>query len=140
MEEYYLNDGVSRTIEEGVLHGYKYMIRTVRGTHPCAYVVIPDGHIIKEYVDKWLDEINEGDWSYSEYELIEMHTNIHVHGGLTYGNRNVIGWDYAHCDDYAPIYDEGGKKWTRDEIMRDIEQVIYELADFQHYAEPITNN
>jgi hypothetical protein len=47
-----------------------------------AYISLPKGHklIGKDY--DAVEEINDG---------------VNVNGGLTYGNGNIFGWDYAHA-------------------------------------------
>jgi len=98
------------------------------GTHPCAYISIPPTH---PYYKKYYDNLN-----------------IWCHGGLTFAHPNNtmlewaqeldeecswIGWDYAHCDDYAGYYQKfptsifNGKKWTTQEILSECYEVIEQL-------------
>jgi hypothetical protein len=121
-----------RIYETSKYKGYKYYI--VEGyMSVCAYVVIPKGSIKKRH-------------PLYKAELEDM-SHFPVHGGITYasdtfyldniGSKNfIIGWDYAHGGDFIFIdrsfvnewvsldkYDNG-HKYTREEIMRDIENCI----------------
>lgn len=106
-------------LEQGCYKGYKYVILNL-GTHPTAYVEN------KLHVD-----------SYADDKL----TDIDVHGGFTYlGQRlfrcgdatEYIGWDYAHWDDFCGFAPEvGGKRWTTEEIQKDVFMVIDQLAEQQ---------
>lgn len=115
-------------LDEGVYKSFHYAIVSY-GTHPCAYVEIPEKHD--------LYNVNNED------ELID----IDCHGGITYvsttglikpSNENYrdghwIGWDYAHvCDyaDYLPVnftMTNSLKKWTTKEIFEDVKDVIEQL-------------
>ena len=117
-------------LDEGVYKGFHYTIVSY-GTHPCAYVEIPEKH----------DLYNVSD----EDKLID----IDCHGGITYvsatgiikpSNKNHrdghwIGWDYGHYMDYvyspynfAPLDDKiDDKKWTTKEILEDVKNVIEQL-------------
>lgn len=109
-----------------IFKGYHYYILSL-GTHPTAYIEIPKTSFLykKDY-----DEIS----------------NIEVHGGFTYGREYLyisentkmndswfIGWDYAHLDDYVdnyfPIFEDRGKKWTTEEIIKECQSVINQIID-----------
>lgn len=97
------------------------------GTHPCAYIMIPQNN---KYFLKDCEEID-----------------IDVHGGLTYSDEYLpfetkrndnkawyIGWDYAHYGDYMGYEEKvpkdfrnGGKKWTTEEIKREVRKVCYKI-------------
>lgn len=114
-------------LDTGFCFGYLYYILNL-GTHPTAYVKIPEGH---KYFGKPYGEID-----------------IEVHGGLTFSedylriNKNqvidgwFIGWDYAHYGDYIG-YDRHwassieNKKWTTEEIFKDVKDVCYQLAKME---------
>ena len=111
----YYDGMTSGLVESGEISGYKWEIRVCRGNHPCAYVTIPDEHFVVES-------------KMSDYYEVDRVCKIDVHGGLTYMNGNEIGWDYAHSGDfcyYSPNPYE--HKYTREEIMEDIERVIESL-------------
>lgn len=115
MSEKYYDGMTSGVVESGEIRGYKWEISVNRGNHPCAYVTIPDEHFIVESQER-------------DYYDVERECGMHVHGGLTYMRGNTIGWDYAHAGDftyYSPSPND--HKYTRDEIMEDIERAIEEL-------------
>lgn len=115
---------------------YNFYILSL-GTHPTAYVEIPENNSLfkKDYND----------------------IDISVHGGLTYSrdylciekdvkiNGWFIGWDYAHFDDYVGfldkygtmfnnlgIYgDDNGKKHTTKEIIEDCISVIEQIIEME---------
>lgn len=115
-------------LDEGTYNNYHYMIVSY-GTHPCAYVELPKDH-------KWYGK---------HYDYIP----IKCHGSLTYSSDSGvvfpddhpnhrdgfwIGWDYSHYDDYYPfntIFDDlrfiSGKKWTTEEILEEVHNVIDQL-------------
>ena len=120
----YYDGMTSGLVESGEIRGYKWEIRVCRGNHPCAYVTIPDEHFVVES-------------KMSDYYEVDRVCKIDVHGGLTYMNGNEIGWDYAHSGDfcyYSPNPYE--HKYTREEIMEDIERAIeaLEQADKPYQA------
>ena len=110
-------------LDEGELQGYKYMVVSY-GSHPCAYVQVPEGH---PFHGKHYDKIN-----------------ICCHGGLTFSgsfHRHPsrflverdgywIGWDYAHHGDFSafPGVHLDGHKYTVAEIHGDIALVVGQLA------------
>lgn len=112
MSEYYLNDGQSKTVETGNYKGYEWKIRTNWGRYPSAYVALPESHNL---YGTMYDDIR---------------ANLHVHGGLTYGNgRPWIGWDYGHLGDFNPATEKEGYKWTRDDIYEEILACIDALIE-----------
>lgn len=117
------------TLDTGYCLGLLYYIISL-GTHPCAYVRIPQEH---QFYKKEYDDID-----------------IDVHGGLTYSrdylwileNQKIdgwfIGWDYAHYRDYLGYemlpffqqfseYHNKDKKWTTEEIFKDVKEVCYQI-------------
>lgn len=122
--------GPKRKLEilfEGTYKGYQFYILNL-GTHPTAYIEIPRKSKLfrKTYL-----------------EIYDMEIDIDVHGGLTYSNDHLqnikentwfIGWDYAHCNDYAGYEEEmptyirtGGKKWTTEEMFEDVVNAIEQI-------------
>lgn len=106
---YSLTMSSGKVLKTNTHAGYHYIIISY-GTHPCAYVDLPKKH-------PW-------------YELKYDEIPVKCHGGLTYSEKNDkfwrIGWDYAHCDDYSPLYfnsPENFKKWTVEEIVKECESV-----------------
>ena len=114
-----------KVLENQIYKNYEYYIVTL-GSHPCCYVLLPKGH---RYHNMFYDDIN-----------------IKCHYGLTYSdnrlfkenviknNEWVIGWDYAHSDDYLSYDsyflegDEYGHKYTLDELRDDVYDVINQLV------------
>lgn len=116
-----------RIIKHDILNGFEYIITSL-GSHPCAYVVIGKEHPLYE-----VDLVN--------------HLGV-VHGGVTYCEKSlspvislfdekwIIGWDYAHYDDFVGYNFEHddwgnvkGKMWTVDEIMKDVQLMVDFLKD-----------
>ena len=116
-------------LDTGTCFGLFYWILNL-GTYPTAYVKIPESH---KY---WLKDYSDID--------------IEVHGGLTYSkdylniseNQKIegwfIGWDYAHFGDYVGYeehvpsrYRTGGKKWTTEEIQKEVYDVCYQLKNIE---------
>lgn len=114
-----LSGGNKKILCEGTYKGYDYKIVSY-GTHPCAYIAC-EGKI----------------------KDLESENNFlpYVHGGATYfgdlgESTNYVGWDYAHGCDYLGsdvIYEDdeemreyisSKKKWTTEEILREIYSVI----------------
>lgn len=113
-------------LDTGYCLGLLYYIMNL-GTHPTAYIRIPEGY--KEYK--------------KDYDDIDLQ----VHGGLTYASNYLwisktqkiegwfVGWDYGHFGDYAG-YEEMfptelrtvGKKWTTEEIFKEVKEACYQLV------------
>lgn len=124
MSNKYYDGKTSGVVESGEIRGYKWEIRVCRGSHPCAYVTIPDEHFIVESQMR-------------DYYEVERECNINVHGGLTYMHGNEIGWDYAHSGDFTYYsLSPHEHKYTHEEIMEDVERAIESLeqADKQYQA------
>lgn len=125
----YCKDRKIEVLETGYCLGLLYYILNL-GTHPTAYIKIPKGHKLYN----------------KDYDDIYGEVDIDVHGGITYSRDHLwisenqkiegwfIGWDYAHYGDYAG-YEEilpkemriGGKKWTTEEIFKEVKEVCYQL-------------
>lgn len=96
--------------------GYKYYVCSM-GPHPCAYVENKDGY---DYGTEKADEVP-------------------CHGGVTYGGRaywnedddkQYIGWDYSGMYNYDQNpYWQSLKKWTTQEIIDEVVEVIDWLCD-----------
>ncbi len=106
---------------EGEIDGYQFYVVSY-GSHPCAYVR-------SDVPEKVQDEIE-------------------VHGSITFAGKafkefpvkgQYIGWDYNHYNDYneSPygMLLCGGKRWTMDEIMDDVRDVIRQLREFDSSTE-----
>lgn len=126
-------------LETGEIDGYKFAAVSY-GTHPCCYVQLPTYH-------RLYGKLNEED------------IELDVHGGITYARYNqdfdffdrgkhVIGWDYAHLNDYMGFYKNTDtpafyrtkelKKWTLKELLQHIEYAIEQLKGMnneRHYRQ-----
>lgn len=117
----YTKESLCKVLHKGEFKGFKFAIVSY-GTHPCCYVFLPKEH---KYYGKSYDEID-----------------IDCHGGLTYSDNElifnplvnddwIIGWDYAHCNDYIGYYGydsfKNSKKWTTKELFEEVKQVIEQL-------------
>ena len=67
--------------------------------------------------------------------------NIDVHGGLTFADHGKeddenfpdpevwwFGFDTAHMGDWMPGSSRGGKKWTLEEVVEEVEKVALQFA------------
>lgn len=113
-------------LDTGNFFGLEYYILNL-GTHPAAYIKIPEGH---ELYQKAFDEID-----------------LDIHGGITYSRSYLylaedkkidgwfIGWDYGHCGDYANYYTEDFginlKKWTTQKIQDEVEEACYQIQKME---------
>ena len=121
-EMVYSNKRKVTVLDNNVYNGYHYVILSL-GSHPCAYVEIPEGSSL---------------YKKDEFDI----DNIECHGGLTYGRDYLhlendeicegwfIGWDYAHFGDALGgyIYNNCGEKcWTMGEIFEELKKVIEQI-------------
>ena len=112
---------IAEVLHSGEYKGYKFCILNL-GTHPTAYVECKIENC-NGYDDERLDTIK-------------------VHGGFTYFDdgfwdkeNKYLGWDYAHCMDYAGyevmfpecMRSAGAKKWTTTEIYEEVKNVVDQL-------------
>lgn len=118
-------------LHEGNIDGYNFWIISY-GSHPCAYVELPQTHPY-----------------YGKCDCDAYDLDINVHGGITFGNyglgsiisqdKFLLGWDYNHYNDYN-CRDElyrlaSGKKWTTEEIYKDVQNVIKQLKSLENKNE-----
>lgn len=83
------------------------------------YEIIDNGAYCCVYVD--ISNTSLDGWNYSEI-------GIDCHGGLTAGNDDIIGWDYAHPGDMiATDENPTGKYWSYDEIVDECRHVIDQI-------------
>lgn len=120
----YMENGqeVIKILDEGIYKDFHYAIVSY-GTHPCAYIEIPEGHELYDVSDE--DELVDIDCHYgityvSKTGLIKPSNKNHRDG-------HWIGWDYAHYMDYIFGICHCGKKWTTKEIFEDVKNVIEQL-------------
>jgi len=100
--------------------GYDYCIFS-DGAFPRAYVFLKPGHSL-----------------YGVNDLGDVRGHA-PHGGFTYlgpfpsaDDTWALGWDYAHLGDYHCMvkgHEHEGKKWTEDEIKKEIFEIIEALKE-----------
>lgn len=120
-----------KIIKNGIYNGYHFIIVSY-GTHPCAYVELPENHPYYEM------EVYDDEPFISPYDKM----NIRCHYGLTFAGRfrdalnmpgYYIGWDYAHLGDMYYIkpndlmFSTDDKFWEEYEIEEDCRDVIEQL-------------
>ena len=111
-------EGETKVLLDGYFKTYHFIIASIGGNHPSAYIELEKSHPLykKSYED-------------IDFPLDEMP----VHGGVTYieewlkvaniHNSWVIGWDYGHLGDYCSVpekydkYSYDDHKWTVLEIL-----------------------
>lgn len=121
------DDEHREVLDTGYCFGLLYYILNL-GLFPTAYIKIPKDHKLH---GKSIDEIN-----------------VCAHGGITYSHDHLyitnnqkvdgwfIGWDYGHAGDYIGSdvnlpekYRTGGKKWTTEEIYKEVREVCYQIVE-----------
>ena len=107
-------------LENKEYEGYEYYIITL-GSPPCCYVLLPKGHCYHgEHYDDIPIECHFG-LTYSEPTLLR--------DNIIAGGEWVIGWDYAHLDDfYSNSRGFSGHKWTLGELRNEVYEVIDQLV------------
>jgi len=136
---------VTKILYEGIYRGIRFKIIS-SGSHPCAYVGFPIGHIFSmvshiEDVGAILKckEIKKMNLTYDAFM-----NDIDVHGGLTFskwGDGTILekeyfwyGWDYCHYMDYTEYFGLSsdiksiGRKWKTKEIF---EHCLDAVNDFK---------
>lgn len=123
-EMIYQNNRKIEVIHSGEYAGYKFAILNL-GTHPTAYVENKNG--------------------FSDYNEANDKTNWLPHGGFTYygeaywnkeDKTTYLGWDYAHCTDWASYWSDSenlilnNHKWTTAEIFKEVKSVIHTLKKY----------
>lgn len=129
-DKIYTGSGETKTVRYGVYRNYYWKILSIRGSHPCCYIHIPEGH---SFYKMGYDDV--------ESFCYAAGVDLNAHGGLTYAGdldddgNYWIGWDYARAYDYLRIKDSlpfnpaYEHMWTVDELTDDIHGVIDVIAD-----------
>lgn len=109
-------------LAKGELLGRKFAIISRYGDYPAAYV-----------------SLKEIEKSISTHYAVEY--DIDVHGGVTFcedpywdksDNDYYIGWGYSYYDDFCGCdfyHKDNEKKWTTEEIIKEVIYVILQLND-----------
>lgn len=116
-------------VEEGLHDEYQYFIAEgpLSRRNPShdykqynGYVALPENHPIYK-------EAKELEWDRPKVRTLD------VHGGITYVENGIIGFDTAHAGDYAPwlgpsgIYAEG-RRWPIEAVRDEIFYLISQLT------------
>lgn len=108
-------DNTIKILCDGRYNGMNFWILNTRGSHPCAYIEIPEDH------------------EYYEEEYNDIH-GLSVHGGLTFSDDHltgiiedtwILGWDYGHYGDRT-MYDYGESHYVED-IIEEVKEAINDL-------------
>lgn len=126
-----LYGGKEVNIEHNKIAGVEYLIRTI-GFTPTAYINVK----------------SERNCNLLMSGIYNASVNLGVHGGITFHGRMDsighimpgywIGWDYGHWGDYTPGITNPtgeGKKWTVDEIRKDVKHAIGVIMAVLNYGE-----
>lgn len=130
-EMVYQKDRQIEVLYNGEYKGYKFAILNL-GFHPTAYVENKNG--------------------FPDYDTANELYGYYPHGGYTYfgaaywdknDKTEYLGWDYAHCDDFAGYYTpdmgylyETTKQWTTTEIYEEVKKTIDYLSTLSPYKDP----
>ncbi len=112
-------------LAEGTYKNYHYAIVSF-GTHPCAYVQIPEDHKLYFIYDEFDPKI-ESVCCHGGITCISIGGILKGNGG-NYREGHWIGWDYLHPGDYEANMHPLGRKWTTKEILDDVKNVIKQLV------------
>lgn len=119
----------SVVLDEGFYKDYEYFIIS-RHTHPCTYICIDNKNIFfKKDHDKIPLECHGG-LTYSDsviHSVMQYSDKYKCDINTTIDREWIIGWDYAHFEDYMGYDDpffKKGKRWTTLQLKEEVEQVI----------------
>jgi len=106
----------------GTSYGFDYYVVNHEGSHPCAYVVLPKGHVFNGVPCDDIPVKCHGGLDYCAYELQGVNLE---HG------EYVIGWHYGHWGDYIAAYGASAdrKMWTTAEILNEVTEVCRQLRE-----------
>lgn len=122
-------------LDEGNYGGYDYVICSLDRQYPVAYVRIPednplfgckDTESIDDYLMGFADEIpcNGGITFSDEYPYCLCNINGSLKDATKLRPGWYIGWDYSHCNDFHPFIWEEGRKWTTEDVLEEVYNVI----------------
>ena len=118
-EMHYGNDKVE-ILSMGDYKGKTFVILNLRGSHPCAYV---ESNINYYYKSEYEYEYGPAHGGFTFYATL-LHWINEFPEYKDILSKKYVGWDYGHCCDYSPRIEPLGKKWSVDEILNNIEEVI----------------
>lgn len=102
---------------DDIYKGFHYIILDLNGSHPTAYIEIPENHKYYGKTDEDVWRIGYNEVTYGRDYLLDILSNTWV-----------IGWDYAHFGDYTP-FDPYGTKHSTFQILEEIFEAIDELIE-----------
>lgn len=108
---------IREVLVDDTYNGIRFIVLNL-GTHPCCYIACSE-----EFARKHCDE-------YGDIEGIDVHGGITFSGVLNEGGEHFIGWDYAHCNDWAGYYSDEENiaychiKHTTEELVADCKSAI----------------
>lgn len=134
----YTSQAIREVIAQGEVDNIQYYILNL-GTHPTAYVKIPENNKLYRKDLYEIDDLIKGIHGGITYD--EDHLNVGYIGSDNPEDRlkgKFIGWDYAHAGDYMAYYDENeydllartSKKWTTEELIKEAEEVARQVAQY----------
>ena len=122
MIELYNNTDKRQVVEIGTTDNYLYVI-TSMGTHPCAYLVLPDSHPCSHLTCRE-QPLTIHEITYSK--------SVDDFDGINIPDAWIVGWDYAHYGDYIHNRrSKDGHKYTLEEIREDVEDMSENLATYE---------
>lgn len=101
----------------GDYKGKTFVILNLGGSHPCSYVESN----INYYENNNKDEPAHGGFTFYATLLHWINKFPEYKDILA---KKYVGWDYSHFGDYSPWIEPFGEKWSVDEILNNIEEVI----------------
>ena len=105
-----------KILAQGSYKGVKYFIVNIGGNHPCAYV--------QSDVDYREKEGCPAHWGFTFYNnLCQIRNRQPNSEKIDDLLLKYLGWDYGHFGDYTTYWQEG-KKWTTEEILENVKEVI----------------
>lgn len=106
-------------LDMGTYKGKDYVIVSIMGNHPCAYV---NSNI--DYSDDYDTPAHCGFTFYGSLSHWENKVTLDEETKQFF-KRCFIGWDYGHAGDYTyGFHLKDDKKWTTEEILENVKEVI----------------
>lgn len=105
----------------GLHKDYNFFILNL-GTHPTAYVRVPETHpfYLKHYDDCSPTSPNSLNQIFT---FSDSSANFAKYLDQPIPDGWYLGWDYCTINDYS-YFNPNGKKWTTEEILKDCDAVI----------------
>lgn len=115
MKEMVYGKNIKEILDIGTYKGKDYVIVNL-GIHPCAYVQSD-----KNCCGTFEEPAHCGFTFYNTLSHWEKHADNEKQKIIL--RKKFVGWDYGHYGDYSPYWQEG-KKWTTEEILENVKEVI----------------